>query len=312
MNIVFFGSAKFGYPSLKKLIDSGYDIPLVVTQPDKLKGRGMKPGGTEIKELALQSGLKIFQPADINSPESVESLKAAKADLFVIIAYGQKFSKEVLDIPLIMPVNVHASLLPKYRGAAPISRAIINGDSETGNSIMKVIPKMDAGPVICRSRMPILDEDDALTIENKLSQDAAVLLLDAVKMLESGQFKLQDQDERGVSIAGKLDSGTARIKWDAPADRINNLVRGCVNWSAAFTLYKGKVLKIYKSAAAPAENATGGTRPGDIISVSGSGILVSAGSGALSLRELQLEGKKRLEAKEFLRGNNIRPGEKLV
>lgn len=311
MNIIFFGSAKFGYPALKKLIEACYNIPLVVTQPDRQKGRGMRLGSTQIKELAEQARLKVFQPEDINCPESLEILKKHKPDLFVIIAYGQKFSQEALNIPSIMPINVHASLLPKYRGAAPINWAIINGDHLTGNTIMKVVPRMDAGPMILQSQIPISPDDDGLTLEEKLSEDSAVLLLKAINLIESQKFNFIPQDDNFSTMAPKLSAKIAKINWNHPAEKIHNLVRGCVNWSAAFTKYNDKIIKIYKSRVETIESGPGEIVPGQILAVSQNGIIVTTGKGWLSLEELQLEGKSRLSAQEFLSGNKIQPGDKL-
>ena len=323
MNIIFFGSAKFGYSVLKALIEADYKIPLVVTQPDKQKGRGLKLGSTQIKDLAQQSGLKVFQPEDINSSDSLKLLKSFKPDLFVIIAYGQKFSREFLDIPKIMPVNVHASLLPKYRGAAPINWVIINGEEKTGNTIMKVVPRMDAGPIILQSRVSIEDSDDSVSLEEKLSLDAQVLLLDAVKAIEFDSFSLVEQEESQMSLAPKLSGKIAQINWNEPAAKIHNLVRGCVSWSTAFTKYKDKILKIYKTQIETEVNPVRELRfsnrvnqgseavPGEILAVSEKGIILATKKGAIILKELQLEGKKRLDVREFLSGNKILPGERL-
>jgi methionyl-tRNA formyltransferase len=311
MNIIFFGSARFGYPVLKGLIEGCYNIPLVVTQPDKLQGRGLKLGSTQIKELAEQARLKIFQPEDINSTEAVKILKKHKPDLFVIIAYGQKFSAEVLNIPAIMPLNVHASLLPKYRGAAPINWAIINGDRLTGNTVMKVIPRMDAGPMILQSQIAISPEDDALTMEEKLSGDSAIILLKAIDLIKSQKFSLIPQDESRSSVAPKLSSKMAKIDWYKPAAMINDLIRGCLSWSAAFTKYNGKILKIYKARAQAALPSAGDADFGQILSASAEGIVVYTGSGCLFIQELQLEGRNRLSSQEFLSGNKITVGEKL-
>ncbi len=311
MNIVFFGSARYGYPALKKLIEACYDIPLVVTRPDKPRGRGLKLGGTQIKELSEQARLRVFQPEDINSPESIDILKKHKPDLFVIIAYGQKFSQEVLSIPLIMPINVHASLLPKYRGAAPINWTIINGDRVTGNTIMKVETRMDAGPMILQSRIDINADDDALTLEEKLSEDSAGLLLKAINLIESNKFNLIPQDDSLSTMAPKLSTKNAKIDWNQPASKIYNLVRGCVNWSSAFTKYNGKILKIYKISLDKVQTQPGEIVPGQILAVSRKGIIVATGNGCLCLEELQLEGKSRLPAQEFLCGNKLSPGEKL-
>ncbi len=310
MNIIFFGSTKFGYPALKGLVESGYKISLVVTQPDKQKGRGLKLGCTAIKELTQQFRLKVFQPQDINTSESQSLLKSLQPDLFVIIAYGQKFSPEALGIPKIMPINVHASLLPKYRGAAPINWAIINGDQETGNTIMKVVPRMDAGPIILQSRVSIEDSDDSASLEEKLSLDAKGLLWEAVKAIESNNFSLIEQEESQMSIAPKLSGEIAQINWNEPAAKIHNLVRGCVNWSAAFTIYKEKIIKIYKTQPETEADQGTGVVPGEILAASEKGIILATGKGRLSLKELQLEGRKRLDVREFLSGNKILPGER--
>lgn len=309
MNIIFIGSAKFGCPSLQGLIEAGHKIPLVVTQPDKQKGRGLKLSSTPVKELAGRFNLKVFQPGDINSAESQNCLKDFSPDLFVVIAYGQKLSPEVLAIPKIMPLNVHASILPKYRGAAPINWAIINGEKDTGNTIMKVVSRMDAGPIISQSRVVIEDSDDALSLEEKLSGDARDLLIPAINAIELNNFRLVEQEESLMSVAGKLDNKITRINWNEPALKIHNLVRGCVNWTAAFTIYKGKIIKLYKTRL-PGEIQLNQAVPGEITAVSEAGIVVAAGNGFLSLQELQLEGKKKQPVWEFLNGNKVLPGEK--
>jgi methionyl-tRNA formyltransferase len=309
MNIVFMGSSGFGVPALKGLVAAGYNVAGVITQEDKKQGRGMVLGHTPVKDVALELKLKLFQPQNVNSADSVAVLKELNPDLLIVIAYGQILSQEVLDMPRIMPLNIHASLLPAFRGPAPINWAIIKGEKVTGNTLMKITRKMDSGPVISQSRIDIAGYDSAITLEEKLSLDAAELLLKGLKLIQAGEYKLQDQDVSKVTIAPKLSTDTCRIDWNMPAVAINDLIRGLLNWSAAFTIYKGKVLKIYKSAVEDTEGLKDGAIPGEVISVSDSGIVVAAGAGALSLRELQLEGKKRLAVKDFLSGNKILPGE---
>ncbi len=310
MNIIFIGSAKFGCPSLKGLIEAGYKINLVLTQPDKQKGRGLKLASPPIKDLACQLNLQVFQPRDINSEESLSFLRDFSPDLFVIIAYGQKFSPEVLSIPKIIPLNVHASVLPKYRGAAPINWAVINGEKNTGNTIMKVVPRMDAGPIISQSLVVIEESDDSLSLEEKLSLNARDLLISAIKAIELNNFRLVEQDESQMCVARKLNNKITRINWNETAFRIHNLVRGCVNWGAAFTIYKGKILKIYKAHLENAGIQFNLAVPGSIIAVSEDRIVVATGNGCLNLQELQLEGKKRQHVREFLNGNKILSGER--
>jgi len=309
MKIIFFGSAEFGKPSLKALVKAGHEVALVVTQPDRPKGRGLMPGSTAIKEAAFSLGIKFFQPESVNSPESVAGLKDLKPEVFVIIAYGQKFSREVLDIPSIIAVNVHASLLPKYRGAAPINWAIINGDTKTGNTVMRVIPEMDAGPIILQSTVPIRPDDTAVRLEEVLAQDAAVLLPEALRRIEQKDFKSAAQDEAQATCAPKLTRQTLRIDWQKKAVEVNDLVRGVLNWSAAYTFLRGRILKVYETSVFETRQSI--RKPGEIIEVSDHGIVVAAGLGSVLIGELQLEGKARLYCAEFLRGCPLAVGEML-
>ena len=293
------------------MIEACYKISLVVTQPDRHKGRGLKLASTPIKDLAQQAGFKVFQPEDINSVDSVKALRELNPDLFVIIAYGQKLSQEVLGIARVMPINVHASILPKYRGAAPINWAIINGESQTGNTVMKVIPRMDAGPMIIQSQIDIDQNDDSITLEEKLSQDCGILLLKALSLIEQNNYSLIPQEEIGSSLAPKLSAQIAQINWNQPASRIHDLARGCLSWSAAFTKYKGKVFKIYKTQPDISLKFSPKALPGEIIAVSDQGLVVCTAKGGLIIQEFQLEAKKRVACKEFLCGNKIEVGEKL-
>lgn len=196
MNIIFFGSAQFAVSALEVLIKSAHDVVCVVTQPDKKKGRHLHLAVTDVKSTALVAELNVFQPLDIKSKDSVMHLKSFKPDLFVIVAYGQILSQEVLDIPKIMPINIHASFLPAYRGAAPINWALINGESSTGVTIMKVTRKMDSGPIINQEKIRIEQGDTAITLEKKLHSLGAKLLLETLKAIEGGVFKLLPQDEK--------------------------------------------------------------------------------------------------------------------
>ena len=306
---MFFGSAEFARPGLEALARRGHEVALVVTQPDKPQGRGLALGSTSIKQAASALGLDVFQPESVNSPGSIARLTAVNPDVFVIIAYGQKFSPEALAIPSVMPVNVHASLLPRYRGAAPINRAIINGDGQTGNTVMKVIERMDAGPVILQSAVPIKPDDTAVQLEEALARDAAELLPEALQKIERKEITLLEQDESLATLAPKLTRETLRIDWNKNARSIHNLVRGVLNWSAAYTLLRGRILKVYGTGVFEARQAHG--KPGEILEVSDRGIVVAAGEGSVRIDELQLEGKSRLAGAEFLRGHPLAVGEML-
>jgi methionyl-tRNA formyltransferase len=311
MNIVFFGSSHFAQPSLTALITNGYEISGIVTQPDKKKGRGLVVGSTLIKETAIGADLKIFQPANINSAESIKTLKDLVPDLFVVLAYGQILSKDVLNIPRIMSINIHASLLPLFRGAAPINWAIIKDEKLTGNTLMKIIPRMDAGPSILQKKREILDTDTAVSLEEKLSQDAAGLLLEGLKLIETKKYKLIPQDDKKATFAPKLKKENGLINWNKSAREIYNLIRGCFNWPGAFTYYKGKLLKIYKAKVVGLSGYRVIGAPGEITQVSKEGsIVVAAGKGSLAIEELQIEGKKRMAAREFILGYRIVVGNK--
>ncbi len=310
MKIIFFGSAHFAVPSLKALIKSGHEVSCVVTQPDKKKGRHMHLSGTDVKTTAEKAGLEIFQPGDIKSKESVEFLRGFKADIFVIVAYGQILSQEVLDIPKIMPLNIHASLLPRYRGAAPINWAIINADKKTGVSIMYVSLKMDSGPVIMQKEIGIDKQDTAVSLEEKLRLLGAELLMDALKAIEERDYRLIEQDEEKVIIAPKLKKEDGLIDWSAHAPDIHNQVRGVLPWPGAFTVYRGKMLKIFNTetiAAFPGHKPV----PGEIVRADKHEIVVACGRGFLSIRELQIEAGRRMCAHSFVVGHRLKAGEVL-
>lgn len=311
MNIVFLGSPQFAAPSLKALIGSGHKISCVVTQPDRKKGRGLHLSATVIKNVAGVAKLKIYQPQRINAAEVLRFFKDLNPDLFVVVAYGQILSKDVLEIPKIFSINVHASLLPKYRGAAPINWAIINGDKTTGITIMKMSEKMDAGPILLQKNIAILGGDSAITLEKKLSCFGADLLLDSLKLIENNKYDLKLQEELDVSFAPKLKKPDGLINWNRPAQEINNLVRGCLNWPGAFTHYKGKLLKIYKATVIVSNYQTIKATAGQILGVAKEGISVATGGDNLLIEELQIEGKRRMGAGEFIAGHKLCPGDRL-
>lgn len=303
--MVFFGSSHFAIPSLKALKDAGFDISCVVTQPDKAKGRGLLVTPTDIKILALEMGLDVFQPEEINSLQSIEYLKTLQPDLFVIISYGQILTEEMLAIPSLMAINIHASLLPKYRGASPINMAIINGDRNTGVSIIKLIKKMDAGPVILQKSIAIDDIDTNLTLEAKLSSLSGPLLIEGIKLIQNNSYNLEPQDESCVRYAYKLKKEFGLIDWENSAMDIHNHVRGCLNWPSSFTYYQGKLVKIFKTRLIQYNEDYIVEKPGKILGISKNGIVVACGQGGLKIEELQLQGSRRLSVDEFISGHKI-------
>ncbi|MDP2941707.1 MAG: methionyl-tRNA formyltransferase [Candidatus Omnitrophota bacterium] len=308
MKIIFFGSDDFAVLPLQTLIQNGYKISCVVTQPDRKKGRRLSLSETAVKQAAEKFNLRIFQPERINSFQAQESLESQKADLFIVIAYGQILSQKILDIPEIFCINLHASLLPKYRGAAPINWAIINGETKTGVTVMKLERKMDAGPVILQREMAIGPRDSALTLAEKLSGLGSGALLEALGIIKDGKYRLTQQDEALATFAPKLAKADGRINWGKSAAEVDNLIRGTAGWPGAFTSYRGKMLKVIEAAveeAAPPQ----GVEPGRIAGVSSEGIVVSCASGALAIKKLQMEGRRAMGAADFLSGHKIPRGE---
>jgi methionyl-tRNA formyltransferase len=309
MNIVFFGSDNFALPSLKALLVSGHKISCVVTQPDKRGGRGLHLEGTAVKAVAREAGITVYQPAQINSGEAIEFLKRFRPDLSIVISYGQILSQNILDIPGIFSVNVHASILPKYRGAAPINWAIINAEKTTGITIIKMTASMDAGPIIAQAEVAIEDPDTAVTLEDKLSKKAPCILLDSLKLIEDKTCNLIEQDEIKASFAPKLKKNDGLINWQEPAQSIYNLIRGSLGWPGAFTYYKGKLFKIYKARVASASGERRVRAQGEILQVSREGIVVACATDNLIIEELQIEGKRRMIAQDFIAGHKIPSGE---
>jgi len=308
MKIVFFGSAHFAVAALEALIKAEHEIVCVVTQPDKQKGRHLQVSGTDVKSTALEAKLKIFQPENIKSKESVKFLKDLGADIFVVVAYGQIFSQEVLDIPKLMPINIHASLLPRYRGAAPINWAIINGDKSSGVTIMFVTRKMDSGPVIMQKEVKIEDKHTSVILEEKLRKCGAELLIEALEIIDRREYRLAEQDEDKVIIAPKLKKEDGLIDWSSSAVNIHNQIRGLLPWPGAFTSYRGKMLKIFQADVLP---IFPNHKPvaAEVVRADKHGIVVACGRSFLSLKELQLEAGKRMSAQNFIIGHKLVEGE---
>jgi methionyl-tRNA formyltransferase len=304
MKIIFFGSSNFAVPILDELA-RGEEINLVVTQPDRQRGRSLKIAPTPVKSKAEELGIKIFQPPRINTKESVEFLKKFNADLFIVVSFGQILSKAILDLPKLHCINIHASLLPKYRGAAPINWAIANGEKETGVTAMKVNEKMDEGDILLKEVVSVSEEDDAITLSEKLSKKGAKLLLDTIRLIRDNEVKFIPQDHSKATYAPKLKKEDGLINWKKSADEINNKIKAFVPWPGCFTCLGNKTLKIWK--ARPAVHLPG--EPGEILEINKNGILVKTGKDVLKVEELQLEGSRRMTAEEFIAGHKqISPG----
>lgn len=304
MNIIFFGSDDFALKSLEALCASEHKVAACVTQPDKPKGRGLKENVSVIKEFALRRKIPVLQPAHLRDDDLLEKLAGYAADLFVVIAYGRILPAEVLSLPKVFAVNVHGSLLPKYRGAAPINWAIINGETQTGVSIIKLNDVMDAGEVITQSVLPIAPEDTALTLRSKMAQQGAQLLLQTIRSIEQNHFRLAKQDLSQVTYAPKLTKELGAIRWSDKAQSIHNLVRGLLPWPAAFSYADGKRFKILETAVV---NALSGTfKPGEVAQINADGIVVATGQKALCLKRVQPDAGKPMDARSFAAGQRLK------
>ena len=305
MKIIFFGSSDFAATILKSLKDKE-EVILTVTQPDRKKGRSLKVCATPVKAMADRLGIKTVQPEDVNRKDLIDYLKSLNAELFVVAGLGKILKRELLDAPSRFSINVHASLLPKYRGAAPINRAIANGEEETGVAIINMNERMDEGDIILDRVVRIDNEDNAVTLSKKLFIEAALLLLRSIELIKEGRVNFVRQDNAKATYAPKLKKTDGLIDWQQDAEDIYNRVRAFVPWPACFTYWDKKILKIWK---AKTTATVPGTVPGTVVKVGADGIVVSAGKGALRIEELQLEGKRSMSAEEFTRGHKeMRPG----
>ena len=303
MKLVFFGTGKFGLSTIKKLIASDHEVLAVVTQPDKKKGRGHNIKPTSVKALVGQiaPAIDVLQPEKVSSKEFVEILKSMGAEIFVVVDYGQLLSKEVLKAPSKYCINLHPSLLPKYRGASPLNHVILNGDPETGNTVIKMNERMDAGSIIMQSKMDIGVEEDAESLGSRLSGQGADLVLKALDEIEVGEEHFTKQDEGEATYAHKLKKEDGLIDWETSAVDIIRKIRALKPWPGAFTLLEGKQLKVIEAEIvdAPEGNIAAGT----IFDYKQ--FIVKAAQGAIRIDMLQLEGKKAMSTEEFLRGHAL-------
>jgi len=305
MKIIFFGSSEFAVPMLEAL-EGKEEVVLVVTQPDRKKGRSLKVSSTPLKEAAQKSGIEVNQPANVNSKDSIEYLRKFNADIFIVVSFGQILSGKLLEVPRLYSLNVHASLLPKYRGAAPINWAIANGDKETGVTIIKMNEKMDEGEIALKEAVSVGSEDDATCLSKKLSKRGAELLLKSIDLIACGKMNFIKQDNKDATYAPKLKKEDGFIDWTQGADEICNRIRAFVPWPGCFTDYNKKILKIWK--ARPVASSLK-SRPGTVLEVRKEGIMVKAGKDAVTIEDLQLEGKRRMNAEEFIAGHkDLTPG----
>ncbi len=309
MKILFMGTPDFAANILDKLMEAGHEITGVVTQPDKVKGRGSKMSFPPVKELALKHGLAVYQPVKVREEGFLDTVRGMKPEVIVVAAFGQILPKALLDIPPYGCINVHASLLPKYRGAAPIQYSIIDGEKETGVTIMYMDVQLDTGDIILQEKLPIAADETGGSLNDKLSALGAGLLVQALGQIETGTASRIPQDDSQASYVKMLDKDMGKIDFSLPAVRIERLIRGLNPWPSAFTFLDGKTLKLWKAVAEPAGKPDAG--PGEIIKIRKDSFSVMTGEGTLAVKELQLEGKKRMDTAAFLRGYPLTSGKKL-
>ena len=310
MRIVFMGTPDFAAGALEALIKAGHEIAAVVTQPDKAKGRSKEPIPSPVKVCALKHDIPVLQPKRIKTPEAVEELRSYGADIFIVAAYGQILSQEILDMPPLGSLNIHGSLLPKYRGASPIQRAIIDGEEKTGITIMQMDAGIDTGDMLYKKETKIGPEDDFETLHDRLTLLGGEAVVEALTLLEQGKLKPEKQDESQSCYAPLISKEMGVIDFSRPAVSIDRLIRGMTPWPSAYTGLRGKQLKIWKAVPETQRDVSGHV-PGEILSVEKDSVIVAAGEGAIRLLELQIEGKKRMPAHDFLLGVRLEPGEVL-
>lgn len=308
MKIVFMGTPDFAVPALEALVKGGHQVIAVVTQPDKPKGRGKGMAMPPVKEKAMEFNIPVYQPVKVREEGFFQQLRELSPEVIVVAAFGQILPKAILDLPRYGCINIHASLLPKYRGAAPIQWAIINGEKETGVTTMMMDTGLDTGDMLEKTVVPIEEEETAQSLSDKLSAAGGPLILSTLKKVEEGTLTRTPQRDEESCYAKILQKTLGRIDWNREAEHIERLIRGLNPWPSAYTTLNGKSLKLWK-AKALLEEYPG--EAGQVVKAVGNELLIKTGKGTLKAEALQLEGKKRMEADAFLRGCPIEEGTRL-
>jgi methionyl-tRNA formyltransferase len=299
MRLIFLGTPAFAVPTLERVVEAGHQVLAVVTQPDRPSGRGQNAAPSPVKEAAGQLGLPVYQPERVRRPEAVEYLRAMGADAMVVVGYGQIIPQTVIDLVPLGIINVHASLLPKYRGAGPIQWAIAKGETRTGVTTMRIDAGLDTGDMLLKAETEIGPEENAIQLGERLAALGAALLVKTLEGLERGTIAPQKQDPAEATYAPLLKKEDGLIDWSQPAQAIHDRVRGLQPWPGAYTKFRGQTLHIWKSRRRPGQSAAAGRlaglRP----------LVVGCGSGSLELVEVQLEGRKRMAAADFANGQRL-------
>ena len=305
MKIIFMGTPDFSVGTLEALVEAGHEVVLAVTQPDKPKGRGKEMQFTPVKECALKYNIPVFQPIKVREPECIEELRKYEADIMVVVAFGQILPKEILEMTPYGCVNVHASLLPKYRGAAPIQWAIIDGEEVTGVTTMQMNEGLDTGDMLLKTIVPIEAKETGGSLFDKLAQAGAKLCVETLEGLQNKTITPEPQGETPTDYAKQIKKELGNINWTKPGVEIERLIRGLTPWPSAFTDWNGKVMKIWD---AEIVEGSSDKEPGTIVKVEKDAFYVQTGEGFLKVCELQIPGKKRMDAGAFLRGYQVQEG----
>ena len=302
LKIIYAGTPDFAVPALRYLIDSEHQVVAVYTQPDRPAGRGRKLQFGPVKKLAVDSGIMVEQPVSLKEPEAQKTLAAYDCDVMVVAAYGLILPQDILDTPRYGCLNIHGSLLPRWRGAAPIHRAIQAGDKETGVTIMQMAAGLDTGDMLLKVKCPITEADTGQTIHDRLANDGALALLEVLQLLREGKLDPEVQDESLATYAHKLNKAEAEIDWNQSAQQIDRTIRAFNPWPVAFTLLNGKPLRIFMSQVRKTNSAEAA---GTVIDESPDGISVATDNGVLSFSRLQLPGKKAMDVRDFVNGQSL-------
>lgn len=304
MKIIFAGTPEFAVPALTALIESGHEIVMVLTQPDRPAGRGMKLRASPIKDIALKHGITVYQPESLKPAEVQANIAAVQSDVMIVAAYGLIIPTNILNMPKYGCYNIHGSLLPRWRGAAPIHRAILAGDSETGLTIMEVVPKLDAGAMVSKGVVPILATDTTQSLHDAISQLGAKMMVEAMQTLQStGRLNAEAQDESLVTYAHKVEKAESVIDWNSPADALSRQVRAFNPFPVATATFRGEICRIWFATA-----REGQAKLGEIVSIDDT-ISVGTASGLLDIHELQRPGAKKQSAQQFIQGHHVNVGE---
>ena len=305
MRVIFMGTPEFSVGTLEALVAAGHEVVLAVTQPDKPKGRGKEMQFTPVKIAAEKHGIPVYQPKRIRNAECIEELKKYEADIMVVIAFGQILPKEILELTPYGCVNVHASLLPKYRGAAPIQWAVINGETVSGVTTMQMDEGLDTGDMLLKTEVALEPKETGESLHDKLAAAGAALCVETLKGLEEHTIVPEKQGDSPTAYAKMLDKKMGEIDWTQDAKAIEQLIRGLNSWPSAYTQWDGKVMKIW---AADVTDTASGKAPGTVVKVTKEGFEVQTGKGSLLIQELQIPGKKRMDSASFMRGYQIAEG----